>query len=109
MPRHKFYGSVRLTSPAGWWLATDHHIASTHFVDDANTAASKNDGWFTTDLRVGWEGNAGSWRLAPFGGVLNVFDAAYVGSVSVNAGFGRFFEPSPPRNVYVGLEVAPGW
>lgn len=109
VPRHKLYGSVRLTSPAGWWLATDHHIASAHFVDDANTAASKNDGWFTTDIRVGWEGNAGAWRLAPFGGVLNVFDASYVGSVSVNAGFGRFFEPSPPRNVYVGLELSPGW
>ncbi len=109
VPRHNFYGSVRLTSPTGWWLATDHHIASAHFVDDANTATSKNDGWFTTDVRMGWQGNAGGWRLAPFAGVLNVFDEDYVGSVSVNAGFGRFFEPSPPRNVYVGLELSPGW
>ena len=29
----------------------------------------------------------------------------YVAAVRVNASFGRFFEPSPGRNAYVGLEI----
>ena len=107
IPRHKLFGSVRLTSTTGWWVATDHELATSHFTDDGNT--TENDGWFTTDLRAGWEGAVGGWRLSPFFGVLNVFNEWYVGSLSVNAGFGRFFEPSPPRNAYVGVEVSPGW
>ena len=107
IPPHKLYASLRLAAPNGFWVATDHHVASSHFVDDANS--SKNDGWFVTDLRVGWDGSASRWRLSPFIAVLNVFDEQYVGSVSVNARGGRFFEPSPPRNLYIGMEVAPGW
>ena len=38
---------------------------------------------------------------------MNVFDEQYVGSITVNAGFGRYFEPAPPRNAYIGLEISP--
>ena len=107
VPPHKLYGSIRTVLPsAAVWLAADYHVASDHFVDDANTV--ENDGWFTIDIRGGWDGEIAGWRLSPFVGVLNVFDERYVGSVTVNAGFGRFFEPSPPRNAYVGLEIGSG-
>ncbi len=105
MPRHKLYGSLRVTSPTGVWAATDYNLASSYFVDDSNSA--ENDGWFTMDVRGGWDGEVNGWRIAPFVGVLNVFGERYVGSITVNARFGRFFEPSPPRNVYAGLEISP--
>jgi iron complex outermembrane receptor protein len=105
VPGHRFYGSIRVALSSGIWFATDYNVSSSYYVDDANTA--ENDGWFTTDLRAGWEGMLSGWRLAPFIGVLNVFDERYGASITVNAGFGRYFEPAPPRNVYVGLEIAP--
>ncbi|MCH8934684.1 MAG: TonB-dependent receptor [Gemmatimonadetes bacterium] len=105
VPGHRFYGSVRVTMQSGLWFATDYNVASSYYVDDANTA--ENKGWFTADLRGGWEGVVAGWRLAPFVGVLNAFNKRYVGSITVNAGFGRFFEPAPPRNVYLGLEISP--
>ncbi len=43
--------------------------------------------------------------LAPFVGVLNLFDRRYAGSVVVNASGGRFYEPAPGRNLVVGLRV----
>jgi iron complex outermembrane receptor protein len=105
VPGHRFYGSIRVALPSGIWFATDYNVSSSYFVDDGNTA--ENDGWFTTDLRAGWEGSVSGWRLAPFIGVLNVFDEQYVGSITVNAGFGRYFEPAPPRNAYIGMEISP--
>ncbi len=107
VPGHRFYGSIRVALSSGIWFATDYNVSSSYYVDDANTA--ENDGWFTTDLRAGWEGRVSGWCLAPFIGVLNVFDERYGGSITVNASFGRYFEPAPPRNAYVGLEISPGF
>ena len=56
-------------------------------------------------MRAGWDGRVGPWRVAPFAAVQNLLDARYIGSVSVNAGFGRFFEPAPGRNAYVGIAL----
>ncbi len=105
VPDHKFYGSARVAVPSGVWVAADFNVASSYAVDDANSV--ENKGWFTTDLRGGWEGIVSGWRLAPFVGVLNVFNKRYISSITVNAGFGRYFEPAPPRNAYVGLQIAP--
>ncbi len=104
VPPHKVYGSVRVAAPSGFWLATDYNVASAYFVDDANTA--QTDAWFTADVRGGWEGVVGAWRVAPFIGVLNVLNEEYVGSITVNASFDRYFEPAPPRNAYMGVELS---
>ena len=56
---------------------------------------------------AGWEGTVGQLRVAPFGGISNLFDRAYVGAVTVNGTFGRVYEPAPRRSFYVGAEV--GW
>jgi iron complex outermembrane receptor protein len=64
--------------------------------------------WQTTNVRVGWEGKAGGTRLAPFIGINNAFNQPYVSSVVINASRGRFYEPAPGRNVYLGLSVGAG-
>ncbi|MDH5804389.1 MAG: TonB-dependent receptor [Gemmatimonadota bacterium] len=101
VPKHFWYGSVRLNSGRGWWAHADLNASSNFFVDDANTA--ENDAWFVTNLRIGWDGLLNRWRIEPFVGINNVLNASYVGSVTVNARFGRFFEPAPPRNLYAGF------
>jgi iron complex outermembrane receptor protein len=39
------------------------------------------------------------------GRIDNLLDKTHVGSVIVNEGNGRFFEPGPPRSVFLGLEL----
>jgi iron complex outermembrane receptor protein len=105
VPRHYVHWSVRYDAPASFWIAADNTHASGYYVDDRNTV--QTDPWWSAGLRAGWQVTAGGWRLAPFAGLLNVTDRRYVGSVSVNAGFGRYFEPAPGRNGYFGLEITP--
>jgi iron complex outermembrane receptor protein len=41
-----------------------------------------------------------------FGGVNNLFDAHYSGSIVPNAAGDRFFEPAPARGWYAGINVS---
>lgn len=106
IPRH----ALRLVTRAepGWWrggwLVAEASHASGYLVDD--TASARTQRWWQMDVRAGWQGTAGEWQLGPFVAVQNVFDAHYVSSVVINAARGRYYEPAPGRNAYLGVEVA---
>ncbi|MEP6572589.1 MAG: TonB-dependent receptor [Gemmatimonadota bacterium] len=109
---------LRVGPVQGFGLAVDHTMSSSVWADDQNTVyvngwgkAAPGDvngyGLGVTDLRLTWDGVWGNSRVAPFLAVNNIWDRHYVSSVTPNATFGRFFEPAPGRNLYVGLEL--GW
>lgn len=105
VPRHYLHWSVRYDGPRGLWLAADNTHASGVYVNDVNTEALRTAPWTSVGLRGGWDGQVGGWRVSPFVAVLNVTDERYAGSVVVNAAFNRYYEPAPPRNAYVGVEI----
>jgi iron complex outermembrane receptor protein len=105
VPAHSLYASLRLTGPSRSWAAADVSAASGYYADDLNHVRTAP--WRTLGIRAGWEGHWGGYRVAPFAALQNVFDERYIGSVSVNAQFGRYFEPAPGRNAYLGLEIQP--
>ena len=80
--------------------------SSGYFVND--TLDTRTKPWWTTNVRLGWDGTVGSLRLRPFVGFNNVFNLSYVGSVVINATQGRYYEPAPGRNLYVGFSLAAG-
>jgi iron complex outermembrane receptor protein len=91
---------------AGAWAEVQQTYSSGYLVSDvANTRTSP---WWSTNVRAGWDGNASSMRLAPFIGINNAFNHRYVSSVVINAARGRYYEPAPGRNVYLGLSVGMG-
>jgi len=90
----------------GAWAEVQQSYSSGYFVSD--TLTTRAAPWWATNVRVGWEGKAGSTRLAPFLGINNAFNHLYVSSVVINAARDRFYEPAPGRNVYVGLSVGAG-
>lgn len=69
--------------------------------DDRNTDASP--GYATFALRLQWRATNTGWHA--FARVDNLFDRDYVGSVIVNEGNARYFEPGAGRSVTFGL----GW
>jgi len=108
IPQHWLNLMVRAQPAAfrGAWAEVQQSYSSGYFVSDTlNTRAAP---WWATNVRVGWEGNAGNMRLAPFLGINNAFNHLYVRSVVINAARDRFYEPAPGRNVYVGLSVGAG-
>lgn len=58
----------------------------------------------TVAVHGGYVFNARGWDLAAMARLANVFDRRYAGSVIVNEGNSRFFEPAPGRGWV--LEVA---
>ena len=72
-------------------------------VDDRNTDFAA--GWGVVNLSAQRSFIAGSWNLRAFFRIDNVLDARYIGSVIVNEGNGRFFEPAPGRSWTVGLDA----
>lgn len=110
MPRHQARVGVRGTV-VGIAVDLDHGVSSGLFADDLNTIAVEGWGAGVTGVRLATSRSLGAGTsLTPFVAVQNAFGRRYVGSVTVNGGFGRVFEPSPGRVVSVGLStrVAPG-
>ena len=108
IPKHWLNLLARL-QPAtlrGVWGEVQQTYSSGYLVSD--TGSTTTAPWWATNVRVGWDGKAGGMRLAAFVGVNNVFNHRYVGSVVINAARGRFYEPAPSRNIYVGLSVGAG-
>lgn len=105
VPRNVLHLGLR-ARPAplpGGWLHLD--VAHTDGVSVDDTLGTTTGSWWVTNARAGWDGSVGGLRLSPFVGLNNVFDAHYVGSVVINAARGRYYEPAPGRNLYIGLSL----
>lgn len=72
-------------------------------VDDRNTDAAPAHG--VVNLRLSWTQKAGGWTLREFARLDNVGDRHDAGSVIVNEGNSRFFEPAPGRTWLLGLNA----
>jgi iron complex outermembrane recepter protein len=56
-------------------------------------------------LDAGYRIELAAFRIDAFVRVNNVFDEGYVGSIIVNDGNSRFFEPGSGRAVLAGINV----
>jgi iron complex outermembrane receptor protein len=72
-------------------------------VDDANSAQAAGRAIF--GAAVGSHLRLGGADLAPLVALLNLGGVRYVGSVSVNATGGKFYEPAPGRTLLVRLAL----
>ncbi len=74
------------------------------YVDDRNSDAAA--GFWSSNLRAGFEQETRRWRLSEFAALDNLADRAYVGSVIVNETNSRFFEAAPGRTAYIMFSAA---
>jgi iron complex outermembrane receptor protein len=73
------------------------------YVDDINSDAAPS--YTVTSANVGYVWKNADWKVRTFARVDNLFDKEYVGSVIVNDGNGRFFEPADGMNWSAGLSL----
>ena len=79
-------------------------VASKVEVDDANSAQAA--GRTILGVAVSNTLRVGGARLASLVALQNLANARSVGSVSVNATGGKFFEPAPGRTLFVRFALA---
>ena len=73
-------------------------------VNDANP--TRPPAYAVASLRAATRGAIGGDRRSAFVRVDNLFDRRYAGSVIVNEGNARYFEPAPTRAWLAGLALS---
>ncbi len=93
--RGALFAALNWASPAGWRAGIEARYLSSVLVNDLNSDAAPR--YATAAANVGYLLNLGSWELSGFVRGDNLFARRYAGSVIVNEGNSRFFEPAPGR------------
>ena len=101
VPRHALYAQAETRIAEATTLALEMRAESKTWVNDVNSEAAP--GYAAVNLRLGKELRTAAARFYLFGRIDNLFDRQYAGSVIVNDGNGRFYEPAPGRRLFVGV------
>ncbi len=105
IPEHRLASTLTFT-PRDFRVSLTAEILDSYYVDNANTAT--NPGFEVFHLKLSHHGLAVTehFHLAPFLTVNNLTDTRYNSSVSINANFGRYYEPAPGRALYAGFSLS---
>ena len=108
IPRQQLFAqlawSPSFAAALGGVFTVDVRHTGRVFVNDANSDAA--EAHTLLGLGARFEQTAGAWTWRQFVRLDNATDRSYAGSVIVNDGNGRFFEPGLGRNWSVGVELA---
>lgn len=108
VPRDALYAEISWRYlPLGLTVATEGKYSGKVYVDDINSDAAPN--YTAVNVRAALEQTAGAWRIQEFVRIDNISDRQYAGSVIVNEGNRRFFEPAPGRTYLIGLSASYRW
>jgi iron complex outermembrane recepter protein len=102
VPRTDFMAGVQWGHDVGWRAAAKGDYVSAVPVNDLDTDAAPS--YFVLGLDVGYGFNLASGQLRTFFSIDNALDRKYAGSVIVNDGNGRYFEPAPDRTYQLGVQ-----
>jgi iron complex outermembrane receptor protein len=102
-PEHSLYTELQYRWQNAVTTAVEMRADSKAYVNDINSDAA--GAYAVFNVRAGYEFNAGAAKMMLFARIDNVFDRAYAGSVVVNDGNQRYFEPAPGRRLYVGMRT----
>ena len=105
-PPHRVFAGFNYTAPFGLRSGATVRWVDEFFVRNDNTVS--NWAYTVVDLRFGYDTKWGDVDVRPYVGIDNVFDERYNSSAIVNAFGGRYYEPSPDREVYAGITFGGG-
>ncbi len=97
--QQSFYASFGYEPEQGWRGGVELRALGNILANDANTA--RVAGYALASLFVGYLQHWEHWDFSAFARIDNALDHHYIGSVIVNEGNARYFEPAPGG--------APGW
>jgi iron complex outermembrane receptor protein len=102
VPRDVLYGELRYRQ--GPYVAQLEGLRKSRVaVNDPNTEFAA--AYTVLNLMAGLVQQGARWRVMEYVRVDNLSDRNYVGSVIVNEGNGRYYEPSPRRSLSLGVQA----
>ena len=101
--KNQLYGEFRYKQEA-WFAKVEGLYRTRVATNDPNDEFA--DAYGVVNLVAGLTQRAAGWRVTEFARVDNVGNRNYVGSVIVNETNRRYYEPSPRRNMTVGVQAA---
>lgn len=103
VPPHQLFAGVRYDTPFGLRTAFEVRSIEAYPVNSTNTIS--NWAYQVANVRVGLDQRWNGINVRPFVGIDNLFGERYNASTITNSLGGRFFEPAPGREIYVGLTI----
>jgi iron complex outermembrane recepter protein len=103
VPKNVLYGELRYRAEAFYAQLEGLH-KSRVAVNDPNSEFA--DAYTTLNLMAGVVQQGRRWRITEFARIDNLNDHNYIGSVIVNETNSRFYEPSPRRNMSIGIQAS---
>jgi iron complex outermembrane recepter protein len=103
VPQNVLYGELRYRAEP-FYAQLEALYKSRVPVNDPNSEFA--NAYTTLNLMAGVLQQGGGWRISEFARIDNLTDRNYVGSVIVNETSGRFYEPSPRRNMTIGIQAS---
>lgn len=101
VPRHSLFANIEFRPVQALSIGLETRVESEVFTNDPNSDAAV--GYAVFNARTGYEFSALAAKMFVFGRVDNMLDRNYAGSVIVDEGNQRFFEPAAERRLFVGL------
>lgn len=104
IPEHRIQSQIRYSRNI-MYLSSSIEYTGEYFTNDTNTAV--NDSYVVLDVQLGAKdiGLNESLSISPFIKINNITNTRYNTSVSINANFGRYYEPAAPRAIYAGFTM----
>ncbi len=105
VPSKEAYGELAWApgGRTGFSSALEAQYVDKLYVNDRNSDAAP--AYAVMNARAGYTWTAGTATWSAFARLNNLFDRNYAGSVIVGDSNGRYFEPAPGRNWFLGASV----
>jgi iron complex outermembrane receptor protein len=103
VPKSNVYANLRWGGELGWQVTANGQYITGIPVNDLNNVFTPSYAVF--GLSGGYGADLPAFRLNAFVRLNNLLDRAYVGSVIINEGNQRFFEPGAGFNVLAGFNI----
>lgn len=103
IPQDLLYLDFSWFGDSGFYAKWDVTYTGEIYADNANQTIVESS--TVSNLRLGHNVFYDDWEVASFLGVNNLFDEDYNDNIRINAFGGRYFEPAPERNAYIGITV----
>jgi iron complex outermembrane receptor protein len=103
VPKHNAYAAVRWGEELGWHGNVNGQYITAVAVNDVNSVFAPS--YFVAGIDGGYGIELRNFQVSTFLRINNALNRRYVGSVIVDDGNSRYFEPGPGFNVLGGFSV----